>query len=346
MTNINVETKSDYPLVSVLIPTKNRGKEITTMLDSLLKQSYKKIEVIIVDGYSTDNTIEVVEGYKDKIDIRVFKKKGGLVKQVNCGLKELNGEIFIRTDDDAEYTKDTIKEIVRTFQLSDDIGGVSGPTITPDKNTRDLFLFQEKFKKGGLFWRLVGNFYFNYIFEGKIDKIGEITSSGVATLGANLPYALKLKSSVEMVQHECITYAVRTDLLRKIGGFDEIFSTVGDYHEIDASFRLRDLGYKIMLNPAAYAYHHTSKDGVYSARNGSFWRIVNFINFYFRHIKPNTFRKFFHFFAYLFFQNAYYTYMFIKQRKLVLLGCYFGSIYGILINFFKVSSWRGGLKTN
>lgn len=336
-------TKIAQPSVSVVIPTKNRASTIPTMLDSLIKQDYKNFNVIVVDGGSNDGTIEVIDSYKNKLKIILYTQNGGLVRQVNKAIELTDADIFIRTDDDAEYSSRTISEIVKTFKVSDDIGGVSGPTITPDKSTRDLFLFQQKFKKNNLFWRIIGKIYFGYIFDGRIEKIGEITKSGVATLGANNTETLKLKKNIEMVQHECITYAIRTDLLREINGFDEIFATVGDCHEIDASFRLRDLGFKIMLNPKAYAIHHTSKEGVFSARSGSFWRMVNFINFYFRHIKPNTFSKAFHFSAYIIFQNLYYSYMFFNQGKLSFLGSYPATIYAIIINIFKKESWKGGL---
>lgn len=331
------------PLVSVVIPTKNRAKEIPLMLDSLVKQIYTHFEVIIVDGGSSDNIAEVVGSYKDRLNIRMVTKTGGLVPQMNEGVKEAKGELFIRTDDDAEYTPETIEALVSTFKLGDDIGGATGPTVTPDKQTRDLFLFQNRFKSGGPIWRWIGRFYFDYLLEGRYEEFGKFAKSGVPTMGSNLPAALALNHPVEVDGLECITYCVRTDLLREIGGFDLLYATVGDWHESDACFRLKKLGVRLMLNPKAYAFHHTSKAGVFSARAGSFWRVVNFIHFYFRHFHPNSFDLVFRFLGNLLFQNAYYTYMFLQQKNLELLGCWPASIYGICLNLLGKQRERRGI---
>jgi GT2 family glycosyltransferase len=271
-------------------------------------------------------------------------KTGGLVRQLNEGLKRAKGELFLRTDDDAEYTPQTISEIVKTFEISPDIGGACGPTVTKDLNSRDLFLFQRVFKEGNFFWRLAGKFYYNFILEGRAEEIGKITKSGLPTLGANYKQALRLKRPIEVDQSEAITFCFRTVLLRKIGSFDESFGLLGEYHESDTSLKVRNLGYRIMLNPKAFAYHHTSRVGVFSARADSYDRMMNFINFYFRHIKPNTFSKALHFLASVLWQNAYFTYMFLKKPQLGFLGCYPASVVGVAKNIVRPESWRGGMK--
>ena len=56
--------KTTTPKISVLIPTKNRANSLDKALNSLLNQKYKNFEVVIVDGFSDDNTFEVVDLYK------------------------------------------------------------------------------------------------------------------------------------------------------------------------------------------------------------------------------------------------------------------------------------------
>ena len=335
------------PKVSLLVPTLNRADTLPTLLDSLTKQTYKNFEILIIDGGSTDNTKEILDQYKEKLKIKFAVQKGGLIKQENKGVKLATGDIIMRTDDDAKLPPQVLKEIVKTFQMDDKVGGASGPTITPEMKSRDLFLFQDKLKKGNFLWRLIGKLYYDYICEGKVNQIGKFFRSGAVSLGANFPRALKLKKPIEVDMHECTSMAMRVDLLRKIGGFDEIYGGVGDYNEVDVSFKIRKLGYKILLNPKAAVYHLTSKSGVFSARANSYGRILNFINFYFRHIKPNNLDKTLRFLTYLTFQNGYYTYMFFQQRKLGFLGCYPASIIGLVKNIPKLwsneeTSKRGG----
>ena len=319
------------PKVSVVIPTKNRAHEIPRMLDSLLKQTYKNFEVVIIDGGSTDNIKEVVESYKSKLNIKFAVKEGGLIKQENEAIKVMTGDIFLRTDDDAEYQPQTIKELVKMFE-DDTVAGASGPTITPDMNSRDLFMYQNNLKEGPLVWQLAGKLYYDYILEGKSQEVGKFFKSGAVSLGANLPHALHLASPIEVDMHECVTMAIRKDVLKKIGGFDSAYSGVGDYNEVDVSFKIREAGYKIMLNPKAAAYHHASRSGVFSARANSYPRTINFIHFQFKHLRPKSLDDWGHFLAYLFFQNMYYTYIFFHKPQVGFLGCWPGSVVGIVKN--------------
>jgi len=134
------------PKVSLLVPTLNRADTLPTLLDSLTKQTYKNFEILIIDGGSTDNTKEILDQYKEKLKIKFAVQKGGLIKQENKGVKLATGDIIMRTDDDAKLPPQVLKEIVKTFQMDDKVGGASGPTITPEMKSRDLFLFQDKLK--------------------------------------------------------------------------------------------------------------------------------------------------------------------------------------------------------
>ena len=88
-----------------------------------------------------------------------------------------------------------------------------------------------------------------------------------------------------------------------VDGFDPIYLVISEYHEPDAALRIRQLGYKLMFTPEAHLYHCPSIDGFYGDRPQSFPRIINFITFYFRHIKLDTPDKFFCFGSYLLFSE-------------------------------------------
>ena len=59
-------------LVTIVTPSYNQGQFIEDTIKSVLNQTYKNIQYIVVDGASKDNTMEVVERYRDKIDIVIF----------------------------------------------------------------------------------------------------------------------------------------------------------------------------------------------------------------------------------------------------------------------------------
>ncbi|NLI26518.1 MAG: glycosyltransferase [Acetobacter sp.] len=95
-------TKSYDPLVSIVLPTFNCGKYLNYCLKSIVDQKYKKIEVILVDDASTDNTESVVNDFYDYIDIKYVKmeKNSGLPIALNRGLSIAKGDFIARHDAD------------------------------------------------------------------------------------------------------------------------------------------------------------------------------------------------------------------------------------------------------
>ncbi len=91
-------------MVSVIIPTYNREKTISRALESVQKQTYKDMEIIIVDDCSTDNTREVIEDYKDDCIryIRHDVNKGACAAR-NTGIEVARGEYIAFQDSDDEW---------------------------------------------------------------------------------------------------------------------------------------------------------------------------------------------------------------------------------------------------
>jgi len=323
--------------ISVIIPTKNRAGPMKTMLDSLIDQSYRNFEVVVVDGGSTDNTQEVVEGYRSKFPIIFGACSGGLVKQENRALELMTGDIYLRTDDDAKLSPQILEEIVKTFQLGEDIGGVTGPTIIPKdrQGYRDLISASEKFRSGNLFWRAVGKVYFSYFLEGRSQDVGTWFRCGAFSLGANFEESRDLEGPIEVDYLHACNFAVRRELLEKIGGFDEVYGGIAEYNEADASFKFRREGYRLMFNPQAYLYHLVSQSGFYKSRVKAYGRMRNFIYFYLAHIKPNTLDKALRFSTYLLFTSAFWIYKLFETGNWRQLG----GIVAIFTSFWD-AAWK------
>lgn len=81
------------PLVSVVIPVYNGTNYLREAIDSVLNQTYKNIEIIVVDDGSTDNTWEIIQSYGNKIR-GIQKKNGGVTTALNKGIQMMNGEWF------------------------------------------------------------------------------------------------------------------------------------------------------------------------------------------------------------------------------------------------------------
>ena len=90
------------PLISILIPTYNVGAWIDEAINSIIEQTYKKIEIIIIDDYSTDNTREKIQNLArtdSRIKIIYNKENQKIVKSLNQGLLLAKGQYIARFDD-------------------------------------------------------------------------------------------------------------------------------------------------------------------------------------------------------------------------------------------------------
>lgn len=92
-------------LISIIIPVHNSSKYLDSCLESITKQTYKNIEIICIENGSTDNSLEKLKKYKDKIKIEILKESG-LSKARNKGIELANGKYiaFLDSDDQLELT--------------------------------------------------------------------------------------------------------------------------------------------------------------------------------------------------------------------------------------------------
>lgn len=100
---------------SVVIPSFNQGKFIERTIESVLGQKYKDVEIIVVDGGSTDGTVEILKKYGDKIKW-VSKKDNGQTEAINKGMKMATGEIMAYLNSDDTYEKDTLNTVANYFE--------------------------------------------------------------------------------------------------------------------------------------------------------------------------------------------------------------------------------------
>jgi len=105
--------------ISIIIPAYNEEKRINKVIDSLLGQTYKNIEIIIVDDGSTDNTVKIINNYKDK-RLKVFSKEnGGQGKARNFGINVCTGDYLMFVDADDYVDKNIVKKLYECLKEND-----------------------------------------------------------------------------------------------------------------------------------------------------------------------------------------------------------------------------------
>jgi len=104
-------------LVSITIPTFNSEKTLENTLKSVKNQSYKDIEIIIVDGYSKDKTLEIAK----KFGCKIVQCEGGLLEARIKGVRESKGEYVLLLDSDQILEKDVLERAVREMDTYDSL---------------------------------------------------------------------------------------------------------------------------------------------------------------------------------------------------------------------------------
>lgn len=116
----------EKPLFSLITVVKNSSKTIERTIKSVLEQSYKNIEYIIIDGASTDGTDLIIDKYKDSIDYWCKIDDEGLYHAMNYGIISSSGSIIGIINSDDIYKKDAIETINRCFEKQNDCSFVFG----------------------------------------------------------------------------------------------------------------------------------------------------------------------------------------------------------------------------
>tara|TARA_R110001583_G_scaffold89099_1_gene230313 strand:- start:1435 stop:2337 length:903 start_codon:yes stop_codon:yes gene_type:complete len=110
------KSSEENPLISILIVTYNAGKYLEEALHSVFYQTYKNIELIVVDGNSQDNTKEILDKYNEKIDYWISEPDAGQSNAFNKGFSLCNGALLTWLNSDELFLPDAIESVVRAFK--------------------------------------------------------------------------------------------------------------------------------------------------------------------------------------------------------------------------------------
>ena len=116
--------------ISIITATFNSAKTLRSTIESVLSQSCRDIEYLIVDGASKDNTLDIVRGYKDAFGGRlryISEPDKGIYDAMNKGIKMATGEVVgILNSDDFFTSEDVIQKVAETFENDKSLDAVYG----------------------------------------------------------------------------------------------------------------------------------------------------------------------------------------------------------------------------
>jgi glycosyltransferase involved in cell wall biosynthesis len=131
----------DYPLVTIITVVRNNVEFIRDTIESVLSQDYPNVEYVVIDGESTDGTVEIVKEYAQKISFILSEPDKGIYDALNKGIKKSKGSVIgILHSDDLFYDNHVISEMIHKME-EDKTELCFSDLIILDRNTEKILRF-------------------------------------------------------------------------------------------------------------------------------------------------------------------------------------------------------------
>lgn len=213
------------PKVSVLIPTYNRARFIKRAIDSVLNQTYRDVEIVVVDDGSTDNTQKIIESYGDQVTY-IYQENKGAASARNAGIDASVGEYISFLDSDDYYAKNNLKIKVAILESNSGISWVYSDWQYVDQkgekliNGSDRFNYSNKKLSGALFKELL--YKRNFITTGVVmvrrlvlEDVGCFDPTILSQEEYDLWLRISVKYPVHYVDENLVTVTDHFDSLSK-----------------------------------------------------------------------------------------------------------------------------------
>jgi glucosyl-dolichyl phosphate glucuronosyltransferase len=199
----------EIPKITVCVCVYNGQGFIKRCLESLLKQSYGNMELLVIDDGSFDNTPNILRGFSDKVTACHNDQNLGLMASRNKGARMANSEIIAYTDADCIAKENWVEELVKSFALSKDIVIAGGKVVDPvPTNYWGLVMKGTNFltHRSGYFKKVIGcnmalrrDFVLNHEFDQTLKNYGDETD--LCMRARKQGYKIYYQDSAEVIHY-------------------------------------------------------------------------------------------------------------------------------------------------
>lgn len=214
--------KITKPQFSIITVVKNDEKNIQKTIESILNQTFKNFEYIIIDGKSEDSTLSLINKYKDKINFIISEKDDGIYFAMNKGAKIASGEFVVYVNSGDTLTADALKIIQTKINEKPNIDFVFGTVKRHyTKDTLIKFGFNKK--------KLIYNFDFAtshstgfYLRKSKFQELGFFDTKYKCSADYDVYYKMLISNNAEG------TFTDKQDLIGEVssGGYSSKLSFI------------------------------------------------------------------------------------------------------------------------
>ena len=131
-----------WPKISIITPSYNQARFLEKTILSVLNQNYPNLEYIIIDGGSTDGSVDILKKYDDKLTYWISEKDSGMYDAINKGLKVASGSILAYLNSDDIYKSNTIQTVIEYFQKHPDSFLLYGDTDYIDAEGNYVYTYR------------------------------------------------------------------------------------------------------------------------------------------------------------------------------------------------------------
>ena len=131
-----MHTIKNWPKISIVTPSYNQGQFIEETILSIINQNYSNLEYIIIDGGSTDNTVEVIKKYEQYITYWVSEPDSGMYEAIQKGFEKSTGEIMAWLNSDDLYHRNSFFVVAEVFRSFPNINWITGAVTYFDEDGR------------------------------------------------------------------------------------------------------------------------------------------------------------------------------------------------------------------
>jgi len=118
--------KKNQPYVSIVTPNLNGGKYLEKTILSIINQTNKDFEFILIDGISTDNSKNIIEQYIENIDIFISEKDESMYHAIHKGIMKASGDVIIWINSDDLLDNNAVENVVKVFKNNSSVNWICG----------------------------------------------------------------------------------------------------------------------------------------------------------------------------------------------------------------------------